>query len=178
MSMSRGLILVMVTALGLAACSSGEVKQLSKIRNPDDGPDEFSIIPNKPLEAPENYSELPPPTPGGSNRTDQNPKAEGIAALGGRPDGSAAGGVPKADSALVRHADRYGAPEGIRQKVAREDRELRRRKGRLNLLGIGPYDSYTEAYRQQWLDPYAELRRLRRRGVTVPSAPPEPEERF
>lgn len=50
------------------------------------GPDEFSIVPAKPLQEPESYTSLPVPTPGGTNRTDATPNADAIIALGGRVD--------------------------------------------------------------------------------------------
>jgi hypothetical protein len=65
-----GLALV---GLGLmTACSDNGQPKLMNIRS--DTPDEFSIMPNKPLEQPESYEELPQPTPGGRNRADVVPR--------------------------------------------------------------------------------------------------------
>lgn len=173
MTMPRLVMIVLV--LGLAACGSrDEDIVLRKIKNTGNGPDEFSIIPSKPLQEPEDFSALPPPTPGGSNLTDQNPRGDGVAALGGNAGALVAGEIPGADSALVNHAGRYGIPAGIRQTLRAEDQKVRRRHGKVNILNIGPNDDYTNAYRRQWLDAYAEYYRLRSRGVTVPSAPPAP----
>lgn len=166
-------LIAIALILGVAACGSKDKDvQLRKIKHEGNGPDEFSIIPSKPLEAPENFSTLPPPTPGGSNRTDQNPRGDGIAALGGNPGALVASGISSADGALVNHARRYGHNSNIRQTLRIEDQETRRRHGRVNILNIGPNDDYTNAYRRQWLDAQAEFERLRARGVTVPSAPP------
>ena len=52
------LIGLMVGTL-LAACSDQGIRHLS---SNGDGPDEFRIVPSKPLEAPANYSSLPAPT--------------------------------------------------------------------------------------------------------------------
>jgi hypothetical protein len=171
MTMPR--IVMILLILGLAACGSKDKDvQLRKIKHEGNGPDEFSIIPSKPLEAPEDFAILPAPTPGGSNRTDQNPRGDGIAALGGNPGALVAAGISSADGALINHTSRFGANPGIRQTLRQEDQETRRRHGKVNILNIGPNDDYTNAYRKQWLDSYAEYERLRRKGVTVPSAPP------
>lgn len=167
------LLIMLCVILGLAACGNRDSDiTLTKIKHTGKGPDEFSILPSKPLEAPENLNALPQPTPGGSNRTDQNPRADGIAALGGNPGALVAGGISAADGALVSHATRYGTASNIRQTLRAEDEEVRRRHGRVNILNIGPNDDYTNAYRRQWLDAQAEYQRLRRAGVTTPSAPP------
>lgn len=67
------------SALLLTACGDKPLHNLDARRQ---GPDEFLVLPNKPLEAPANYAELPTPTPGGANRTDRNPQSEAIVALG------------------------------------------------------------------------------------------------
>ena len=163
----------LVLFIALAACG-GKDKDviLKKIRNKGNGPDEFSILPSKPLQAPESYSQLPTPAPGNANLTDQDPIADGIIALGGKPQSPS--GIATTETALVRHAGRFGAPTGIRQTLAAEDKELRRRHGKVNIFNIGPNDDYTAAYRKHWLDGYAEQDRLRRRGVQTPAAPPAP----
>ena len=173
MKMSR-MILMLGLVLAVAACSRDRDITLTRLKKPGEGPDEFSIVPGKPLEPPKSYSELPPPMPGAPNRTDTNPKAEGIAALGGNPHALESGGIPPADVGLVKYVARHGADPTIRQKLAVEDAQIRRDYGRRNLLRIGPRDDYTEAYKKMWLDPYLELQRLRRAGVRVPSAPPPP----
>ena len=111
--------------------------------------------------------------PGGSNLTDQNPLADGAAALGGNAAVLATAGIPSSDAGLVRHSSRYGVTPGIRQTLREEDKQVRRRHVRVNIFNIGPVDDYTNAYRRQWLDSDAEFRRLRRAGIAVPSAPPE-----
>ena len=79
--MVRNLFLTIALA-GLSACGGGGLRDL---RGDLSGPDEFSIIPSKPLVIPENLNLLPPPTPGGTNPADPNPKGDAIAALGGNP---------------------------------------------------------------------------------------------
>ena len=68
----------LVSFVGLAACSGGPLHELVK---PGEGPDEFQIVPGKPLQAPETYADLPAPTPGGVNLTDQQPLEQGANAL-------------------------------------------------------------------------------------------------
>jgi hypothetical protein len=72
----------------------------------------------------------------------------------------------------VRYADRYGVSPGIRQTLAVEDAETRRRYGHVNIFNIGPNNDYVDAYKKQWLDSDAEQQRLKRSGVVTPSAPP------
>lgn len=168
------LVLMMLLILGMAACGTREDKdiKLTKFKKTGNGPDEFTIIPSKPLQPPEDFNVLPAPTPGGSNLTDQNPRGDGIAALGGNPGALIAGGVSSADGALLSHTSRHGVPGNIRQTLRAEDEKTRRSHGRVNIFNIGPNDDYTSAYRKQWLDAYAEHYRLRRLGVSTPTAPP------
>ena len=73
-----GLVVILV-----AGCSAREPDLITfKATNDGDGPDEFAILPSKPLQAPENYAELPAPTPGGTNLTDPTPEADMVVALG------------------------------------------------------------------------------------------------
>ena len=73
-------VIILVLATGLAGCSS---KGLRNLRSTGEGPDEFKILPTKPLTMPENYAQLPPPVPGGSNLVDRDPKGEAVAAIVG-----------------------------------------------------------------------------------------------
>jgi len=173
MLLSRSVILVAAVAMALSACGKrGEDLQLTRIKKTGNGPDEFTVLPTKPLQAPESFNNLPTPTPGGSNLVDPNPEAEGIEALGGRPGLATSTAIGAADGALVNRARRYGVSSDIRQTLAQEDYDTRRKHGRVNILNIGPSDDYTNAYKRQWLDSQAEQRRLRRMGVAVPAAPP------
>lgn len=172
--MPRLIILCFILA-GLAGCASQrEDFALTRLESTGSGPDEFSILPGKPLQSPEDTGSLPAPTPGGANLTDKTPRADGIAALGGNP-GAGESGPSAADAALVNHTQRYGVAPGIRQTLRIEDDRLRRQHGRRNILNLNPTANYDAAYQREWLNSYAEYYRLRRRGVIVPAAPP-PEE--
>jgi hypothetical protein len=112
----------------LAGCGGSGDPQLMNITQPGDGPDEFAILPARPLEMPQDLAQLPPPTPGGANRTDVQPQADAIAALGGNPAAvTRSGTIPAADGALVSSASRYGVTPDIRQTLAAEDLEFRAR---------------------------------------------------
>jgi hypothetical protein len=168
--MSARPLLALLTVATLAACGGGG----DGLRNLDTeltGPDEFSVLPSLPLTIPDQLT-LPPPTPGGANRTDQNPVGDAMVVLGGDPAAARAGGIPASDAALVAFAARNGTDPTIRQTLAQEDADFRARAGTglsLNLLGN---DQYYPAYARFALDAYDELDRLRAQGVAVPTAPP------
>ena len=165
--------LIVLTGLifAIAACSGGD-KTLTRLKNPNDGPDEFAITPGLPLQEPTSYADLPAPTPGQGNLTDQDPRADSIAALGGNPN-SIGGGIAPSDGSLVNHANRFGTQSGIRSTLRQEAQQVRNAYGRRNLLRIGPRDDYTQAYKRQWLDAQQDQNRLRRSGVITPPAPPD-----
>ncbi len=170
MRAARGVLaLAGVAFFALAACGSDANPELMNIRKTGEGPDEFGIVPPRALTMPENLSDLPTPTPGGGNRTDPNPEADAIAALGGRA--GAAGGIPAADGALVAQASRYGVTPGIRQELAARDLEFRRKNDGRLLERVFGTNVYFRAYRDQSLDQYSELERWRRAGAKTPSAP-------
>ena len=134
-----------------------------------DGPDEFMVLPTKPLEMPADLSALPSPTPGGTNLADATPKADGVAALGGRAIGQQdLSGIPAADAALINRVSRYGIDPNLRTELAGNRKSgrgffLTRWLSNSSLLGgLG----------SQALDAYAENARLRAAGIKTPSAPP------
>jgi Protein of unknown function (DUF3035) len=165
-------IIAFATMLTLVACGDG-TPQLMNLRS-GQGPDEFAIVPPKPLEMPQDLSALPEPALGGSNRADPQPFDEAIVALGGNP--SSAGGIPAGDSALYSHAARYGVESGIRSTLAEEDLEWRRDNNGRVLERAFNVNVYYRAYRKQRLDQQAELARWRQLGVKTPSAPPRKED--
>lgn len=153
--------------LALAACGGGDkVPQLMNVKSDTNGPDEFSILPPKPLEMPEDLAALPEPTLGGENRTDPRPFDDAILALGGKP------GVGGSDSALVAYAARQGVTAGIRQTLAAEDLEFRRDNNGRILERMFNVNVYFKAYKKMSLDQHAELARWRKVGAKTPSAPP------
>lgn len=168
----------LVAILGLAGIASCSVidrdKPLHDLRTNSAQPEEFAIVPNKPLVQPESYAQLPPPTPGGANRTDQTPKSDAVAALGGNPSRLVASGrgVPAGDTALIQRASRFGRDPGVRQELAEKDAKFRRSKSIFN-WSIVPQDDYYRVYKRESLDPYRWLRVYRRAGAKTPAAPPK-----
>ncbi|MBV2360138.1 DUF3035 domain-containing protein [Thalassococcus sp. CAU 1522] len=158
---------------GLTACSGERDIRLHDLRTNSGRPEEFSIVPRKPLETPPSFAELPQPTPGGANRTDQTPLADAVAVLGGNPARLTPGaGIPAGDAAIVSRASRFGRDATIREKLAAEDLDFRTRRSRFT-WSIVPTDEYFRAYRRQSLDAYQWLDRYRRAGARTPAAPPE-----
>jgi hypothetical protein len=162
-------VIAVAAMVTLAACGDKGAPQLMNLRA-GQGPDEFAIVPPKPLELPEDLAALPEPTPGGFNRTDQNPEADAAIALGGKP--GAAGGIPSGDSALYAHAARFGVEGGIRNTLASEDLDWRRDNNGRILERLFNVNVYYKAYRKQRLDQQAELARWRALGIRTSSAPP------
>ncbi len=165
-----GVALTAALVLSGCAANKGDSTDLMRLRSKD-GPDEFAVLPPKALEMPASLNELPPPTPGASNRTDQRPLDDAVVALGGRPE--AGNGIPAADAALYAHAARLGREANIRSQLASEDLQWRRdNKGRI-LERLFSVNTYFRAYRDQSLDQHGELAYWRNRGLPTPSAPPE-----
>ena len=160
------LALILVTACG------NTDRPLRDLRSAGGGPDEFKVIPLGPLEIPQTR-DLPPPTPGGSNRTDPTPNADAIRALGGSPAAEVAGGVPASDTALLAQTNRYGVDPDIRAALAAEDEARLNRARRSNIVNPLGRDRYFPTYRREALDAPAELARLGELGVLVPEVPAE-----
>lgn len=175
MRAGHGLIAaVLAGAVALGGCSGSDEPTLMNIGASGDGPDEFAILPTRPLEMPDRLDSLPEPTPGGANRVDPQPEADAIAALGGNPAALSRDAVPASEGNIVSHAGRFGTQSGIREQLAAEDLQFRQRnRGRLleRMFGV---NVYYRAYRAMALDRHAELERWRRAGARTPGAPPDP----
>lgn len=163
----------MLAILGLSACGADRDISMRDLRSFTGGPDEFMVLPAKPLSEPASYAELPAPTPGGKNLTDVNPKGDAVVALGGKASALEPGaGVPASDGALVQYASRNGVQPGIRETLAKEDEDFRRRASRFTKIRIVRVDRYNDAYKREQLKTYPTLEAWRRAGVQTPSAPP------
>ncbi len=173
MRIAWGAVVAVLVAGGLSGCAN---KGLRDLRTNSAGPDEFLVMPVKPLSQPANYKELPTPTPGGVNLVDENPRADAVVALGGRASAlNPEGGIPGSDGALVTAASRYGVTPDIREALAQSDAEFRRKQSRLSNIKLFPVDRYNQAYRNEALDPYNEEWRFRNAGIATPTAPPRDE---
>ena len=161
-----------VALLALSACGANKgVPRLMNLHSSGDGPDEFALLPPKALSLPEDLTVLPDPTPGGENLTDQHPMNDAIVALGGKVPEAA--GIPAADAGLVRYAGRAGGIPDIRASLAADDLEWRKKHKGKFLERAFSLTTYFDAYKDMWLDTYAELQRWRDAGLPTPSAPPE-----
>ena len=158
-----GLALVLVV---LAACSV-QNPTLMNLRAEGEGPDEFGVLPTRPLEIPADLASLPTPTLGGTNRADPDPEADVAAALGGDVNRATPG-----TASLIGQATRFGVNDGIREALAAEDLEFRRRNNGRLLERLAAANVYYRAYRVMALDRYAELERMRAAGIRTPAAPP------
>lgn len=166
------LLLALAAMVVLSACAKKEHRMMN-LRASGRGPDEFAILPTKPLVLPKSYSELPAPSLGGTNLTDPTPRQDAVAALGGNPKRLLASGIPAGDSGIVSMASRYGSSANIRAVLVEEDKKFRsRNRGKIleRLFGVTVYFG---AYEKQALDRYAELERMRKSGIRTPAAPPE-----
>lgn len=160
--------------LSVSACgSSTKQPHLMNLHSQTRGPDEFGVLPTKPLQMPESLTELPAPTPGGSNITDPTPEADAVAALGGNPASLGQETPSSSNAGLVNYAGRLGRSADIRQTVAAEDLEWRRTHDGRFLQRLFGTTVYYKAYSKMSLDQYAELEYWRARGVRNVGAPPE-----
>lgn len=168
----RYTILVIGALFVVSSCGSAdEPRLLNMTQQRGNGPDEFAVLPTKPLEIPENVTSMPAPTPGGTNRTDPTPKADAIVALGGNP---AVLSRASTDGALVAYSRRFGVDPDIRAELAADDLEFRRRNDGRPLERLFDVNVYFRAYESMSLDQYRELERLRRSGVRTSAVPPDP----
>ncbi|MGX9352741.1 DUF3035 domain-containing protein [Shimia sp. W99] len=164
-------VLMIGLVLGLAACGSD--KGVRVLSSNGEGPDEFRIVPGKPLTQPKDYAALPAPTPGQGNITDQDPLGDAAVALGGSAKArNNTQGIGSSDGALVNYASRKGRDGNIRQTVGAEDAEFRRKRGRFTNIRIVKEDRYNEIYKREHLDYYPEWWRWRKAGAKTPAAPP------
>lgn len=167
----RPAVAAVLAVLMLAACAPRGEPDLLTLRSFSQGPDEFAIVPSKPLEQPPDLAALPAPTPGGTNLTDPTPHADAVAALGGNR-ARIAGGPPAADRALLAQAAQFGSAPDIRATLAAEDLAWRQaNRGRV-LERLFHLNRYFRAYEPMSLDQYAELARWRAAGVQNVGAPP------
>jgi hypothetical protein len=167
-----GVMLALIVVV--SACSRGEPNMM-QIGRGQTSPDEFVILPSKPIELPENMTALPPPIfLGGGNRADATPVEDAVVALGGNPARTRQDGRISNDGALIRQTTRYGVDPQIRPELALADLEFRRRnRGRLLERWAG-VPTYYKAYKKVELNQHAATAAARQRGLPTPAVPPDP----
>jgi hypothetical protein len=159
--------MLLAAVLALAGCGDGGLAGGLRAAGIAGKPDEFMVLPTRPLEMPANLAALPPPTPGQPNRVDYQPIPEAIAGLSGRP-----GAPGNADGAALVAAAGPRDPS-VRAELAVDDAEWRRtHRGRL-LERLTARDREALVYRPMVLDAPGEFERMRASGVGVPAASPE-----
>jgi hypothetical protein len=152
--------------LALGGCGEGGLAGGLRSVGVAGTPDEFMVLPTRPLEMPENLASLPPPVPGAANRVDARPQSEAVTGLTGRPGpaGTASAG------ALVARAG--PVDPNIRATLRAEDAAIRQLNPGKVLERLLSREPDTLAYRTMTLNAAAEYERLRARGLRVPAAPP------
>jgi len=158
--------LLFIGAAALSGCSEGGLAGTLRATGAVSSPDEFMVLPTKPLEIPQNLAALPPPQPGTANRVDRNPEVEAVAGLTGRQP--TAGGA-SAGPLLARAGP---ADPTIRSRLAQEDAAYRSQNGGLLLERVFTNDPERLTYRGMILYAPGEFEQLRAAGMAVPPASP------
>ena len=157
----------MLTAVLLISACGGSEGGLIRFSPGSDGPDEFSVLPTRPLEMPKDMKALPVPAPGSANLVDPRPLDDAVIALGGRP------GAGATDPALLAASGRYGVDPSVRQTLASEDEAFRRSQSPRLLERLFNRSAYDRVYGDQSTSSYQELERWRASQARTPSAPPQ-----
>jgi len=163
------LIFMLAVGVSVSACGGSDpvFDRDGEFRLRTAGPDEFAIIPTKPLEIPEDTVSLPEPSVGAKNRVDLEPQTDAILALGGQPDRLASTNIAADEQALVAVASRNGVVENIRD-IVDEDSKKNTRKPNFFERWLGR-DGRLQTYKSESIDPAAVTDRLRRQGIKTPS---------
>lgn len=132
-------------------------------------PDEFTVLPSKPLEQPTTYNTLPTPTQNDINLANQRPISDAVVALGGNAAALNGTRSTPAEAPLIAAVSRNGVTDNIRTILANEsatkrkgrngDRFLYRLTGRPDPKGRGSKDA---------IDPELEAIRLHELGIKTP----------
>ena len=96
-----------------------------------------------------------------------------MAALGGKPGLLDRTGIAAGNGGLVSYASRFGQSADIRQVLAAEDADYRRKHNGRLLERVFNVTVYFRAYAPMALDQYAELERWRAAGARNVGAPPD-----
>ena len=157
---------ILVSLFLLSACSSDDAR-LRDLYDVGTGPEEFAVLPSKPLIIPNNLTKLPVPDASVGNLADPTPKRDLIEKLGGSIDDTDS--ISKRDKNLLEYVSRAGVDTNIREELAEEDRKFLRRMGVLTGVKLFRVDRYNQIYRKMTLSAPKELERWRSLGVRTPS---------
>lgn len=158
---------LVVAAAVLPGCQEGGIAGALRSAGVGARPDEFLVLPTRPLEMPTDLAALPPPKPGAANLVDPQPDIDAVAALTGRA-------VPAGNAGAAALIARSGPVDPkVRADLAAEDATYRRENRGLLLERLANKDAPDwSIYEDMRLDAEAEFLRLRARGLRVPAAPP------
>ncbi|MFT3974260.1 MAG: DUF3035 domain-containing protein [Amaricoccus sp.] len=162
-TLAAATLLLAVTAV--AGCQGRGAAGALRSAGVGSTPDEFMVLPTKPLDMPKDLAALPPPTPGAVNRVDYQPLQQAVAGLTGRPTLATTNGT-----VLVARAG--PVDPNVRTELASEDAEWRATHHGLFFERMFTRDKASLVYKPMVLDAPAELERLRRMGIEVPPPPP------
>ena len=157
---------ILVSLFLLTACSSDNAR-LRDLYDAGTGPEEFAVLPSKPLKIPNNLKNLPVPDLAVGNLADPTPKRDLIEMLGGSIDDAKS--IPERDENLLNYVSRTGVDTNIREELAEEDRKFLRRMGVLTSVKLFRVDRYNQIYRKMTLSASKELERWRSLGIRTPS---------
>ncbi|MBL4750955.1 MAG: DUF3035 domain-containing protein, partial [Amylibacter sp.] len=161
------LIVPLSLIIVLAGCGENPVfGKNGNFRLKDAGPDEFAVLPTKELVMPEDYASLPEPTLGSKNRADVEPQRDAVAVLGGKPEQLDSDFIGAGEQPLIAAASRFGVTSDIRTVLAEEDKTYRKKhKAKFYDRWIYSDDAYLRRLKNQALEPYDELPKLRAQGI-------------
>ena len=157
---------LLLAAIALGGCGGRGIAGGLRAAGVAGTPDEFMVLPTKPLEMPKDMAALPPPIPGAVSRVDYVPRQDAVAGLTGRPVLA----TTEATGLLARTGP---VDPGIRAELARDDAEWRATHHGLFFERLFTRDKSALVYQDMVLDAPAELDRLRRLGVETPPPPPD-----
>ncbi|MEM8788787.1 MAG: DUF3035 domain-containing protein [Pseudomonadota bacterium] len=171
---NRPLIAAACAALVLAGCADSQDRNI--IQRVTDGtvtaPEEFAVVPNNPLELPEDFASLPPPVAGAPNRGEIDPRSRAMAALSS--SGTVRSTRSAADRALLAAVGAANNDPQIRARLEAEDRLYRQGNRGFLLDRMFGQQSESDIYRRKLLNQKAEMERMMAAGVRVPQSPPDP----
>lgn len=165
--------------VGMAALALGALAGCDQIGNPLDAisgrikpPDEFEVLPNKPLRMPSSIAQLPEPRLGERSPLEPNPNADARRALlGGVP--TAGSSVSASEAALLGAANTEANKPDIRTALPEDVAAAEAGQGGVptlaELVGLDG-DPVKDA-----LDPDEEARRLQAEGIAPAPVNPDPQ---
>ena len=173
---------ILGAALALGACSAvGDPIEAIGGRAP--APDEFMVLPRKPLVVPPTLAagpDLPAPDPGRPSPLEPDPEAAAVAALTGDATTArtAAGEVSAGEASLLTAARASSASPEIRVQLEEEriaaaeaEADAPYEPPTLGEMFFGSSDDEEAPDPEIVLDPIAESQRLQREGVATPNDP-------